>query len=157
MAEDKPEGIIKYSRILLILFKTDLGYRLAAKTEKLLLCNTCGFEPARFEESNLLIKNGSLMLSQHGGQTQQWTAARIFRYQDGDFYLIGKRDEITANWSNNPCENSSTGSSTDINLLTGDRIIIETDDDCKTTNKRDKIKRMPLVKMTDVDLNTELQ
>ena len=148
----------KYNRLVVILFKNDTGYTLTAKTDRLVLCNVCGFETAATDEYTLNIEKGVFTLLQHGGITQLWMSQRKFRYQKGDFYMIGITDEQTSHYANPPCDDGSPGSTfSDINLVTGDRVVRELSDDCRKTNRRYKIKVKPLIKLSDVDLNKEME
>lgn len=144
-----------YKRILVILFKNDSGYTLAAKTDQLVLCDTCGFETEPLNEYSLQIEKGVFTLIQSGGSTQQWVSRRKFRYQKDNFFMIGMTDEQTSHYMNvAPCDEVSPGSTySDINLVTGERIVKEISFDCKTINKHDKIKVKPLIKLSNVNLN----
>jgi len=147
---------IKYNRILVILFKTDAGYSMAAKANNLTICKVCGFAMHPIDDESIQLRNGGFTLFQYGGRTQQWSLTRKFRYLNGDFYMIGMTDERHSFYMNaTPCNSGTPGSSYhDINLVTGDRIVKKIDDDCKTINRHDKIKIKPLIKIASVNLNS---
>lgn len=72
--------------------------------------------------AGISIDRGSLLIQFYGGSNWRWDLRYRFRYQDNGFYLIGVTEEFyhTSTRAGRVYE--------DINLLTGDYIKIETDD-----------------------------
>jgi len=137
------------NRHLIVLFKTIDGWRLVAQSNKLILCKGCGGvygDPF----DNIKISNGILNISHYGGSSWRWSENNKFRYQNGNFYLIG----VTKNsyWTMADCDSIGTGAQNfeDINFITGKRIRKKTTEDCKIlVNKTDIIKAKSLVKLSD--------
>lgn len=159
--KDKRENIdttyIDYTdidRILIILFKTPDGYKLMAKTNKLILCKSCGgFSYDPFDEGGITIENRVLTIYHHGGGVHKWDMERKFRYQNGDFYLIGMSEGRYNN--TNICDNGDFAETdhNEINYLTGVRAIKKISGDCKViADKTFKIKRKPLTRLIDCNL-----
>lgn len=132
-------------RLLVILFKTSDGYTLATKTDQVLLCKTCGGvfgDP--FESIN--VSHGTLVIVHYGGSRERWRFTYRFRYQNGDFFLIGKTIE------NSDIMNPLTGDSTDTNLITGDRIKTVTTRGGKSTTSSTRVARKPLVSISSPNI-----
>ena len=140
------------SRLVVVLFKTANGWQLAAKSGEIVLCRDCG---GVFGEPFVSIKvvNGVITIDHYGGSAEKWAFTRKFRYQNNDLYLIGATD--AAFFGNTFCDNLNAiaYTSTDINLITGDREIKEITKDCKKVNKKDRITIKPLVKMADYKMD----
>lgn len=128
-------------RLLVILFKTSDGYKLAAKTDQVLLCKTCGGVFGDPFES-ISVNNGTVVIVHYGGSRDRWRFTYRFRYQNGDFFLIGKTIE------NSDIMNPSTGDSTDTNLITGAQIKTVATKTGKTTPKKITVARIPLVSIS---------
>ncbi len=73
------------------------------------------------------IKNGILHISQNGGSSYKWTFTDKYRFQDGEFYLIGY-----SSISGKLCEYWET---VDFNLSTGKMIINKEYEDCDTEDQ----------------------
>lgn len=140
--EDREEGAATETpRLLLILFATKGGgYTLAASSEKAVLCKTCG---GVFGDPfvTLGIENGVLVIEHYGGSSQRWGYTHRWRYQDGEFLLIGLTTRS---------EEPLTGASEvkDEDLVTGDRTVDKTGADGKSTTKRKRIPVKPLRKLS---------
>ncbi|OSZ78579.1 hypothetical protein CAP35_10110 [Chitinophagaceae bacterium IBVUCB1] len=136
-------------RPLIVLFRESSGYRLASIAMNVVMCKGCG---GAFGDPfvGVVIEKNILTISHYGGSAWRWSFDTKFRYQNNDFYLIGKTYDSF--WINSPCETIGDGARDyyDINFLTGDRIRIKTSEDCKELlNKKDKIKIKPLIRMAD--------
>ncbi|WP_430815261.1 hypothetical protein [Carboxylicivirga sp. RSCT41] len=70
------------------------------------------------------IKNGVLLISQNGGSSWKWGFTDKYRFQNGEFYLIGY-----TSLSGKPCENWK---SVDFNLSTGKMIVKVEYEQCDT-------------------------
>jgi hypothetical protein len=95
--------------------------------------------------NGLEIKNGILSLSFYGGSNWRWYSTYQFRFQNNDFYLIGAK--IGSYFTGNDKENEEK----EYQLLTGDVISSEADENGKmitTTSKREK---KPLLKLSEFD------
>ncbi|MFN3939535.1 MAG: hypothetical protein ACK4IY_03040 [Chitinophagales bacterium] len=68
------------------------------------------------------IKNGILLISQYGGSSYKWGHTDKYRYQNGDFYLIG----YTSTYGK-PC---TYFTDVDFNLSTGELIVKKEYEDC---------------------------
>lgn len=128
-------------RLLLILFATKAGgYALAASSEKAVLCKTCGGvfgDPL----AKLGIERGALVIEHYGGSSERWGYTHRWRYQDGDFLLIGLTTRS---------DDTRTGASEvkDENLVTGVRVVDRTDADRKSTKTRERMPTKPLQKLS---------
>jgi len=141
-------GVLKYTdapRLLAILFKTTQGdYRLSATSAKVILCSTCGGvlgDPFQ----DLKIDQGVMVIDHYGGSRYRWGYTHRLRYQDGDWYLIGKTetdlDDITLE-----------SNSKDLNLITGEEVVEKTNSKGKTTSQHLKVAKKPLQKLSSLDL-----
>ncbi len=116
-------------RPLIILFKqADGTYRLSAKSEDLVLCTGCG-GVAGDPFMGIEIKKNSFSIHHHGGSSTRWSNKHQFRFQDNDWYLIGKTKAILGGVSDIGCPELSLNKSegcfsheTDTNLLTGHQV-----------------------------------
>lgn len=148
-------------RYLLVLFRQKDGtYQLSVKTEKAILCAECGGiagEPFMGIE----IKKNTFIIAHHGGSSIRWDYKHQFRFQDGDWYLIGQT--VAAIGSGRPLdcpelklkENEvCTYHGTDTNFLTGNeveswRFAPDTDiEKDKSKEIRRKTPRKPLQKLS---------
>jgi hypothetical protein len=137
------------SRLLIILFKSDKGYRLAGKTDKLIMCSQCGGifgDP--FE--GIEIVNGILTVNHYGGSAWRWSYTHKFRYQQNDFYLIGQTNH--SYWNVKNCDKLGDFAGTeykDVNFVTGGYEEKKISEDCKLVkNKKGKQKIQPLIKLS---------
>lgn len=76
---------------------------------------------------NIEIKNGILLVSQAGGSSWKWGHTDKYRYQDGEFYLIGYTSsygKICEYWSE-----------ADFNLSTGKIIVKKEYENCETAEQ----------------------
>jgi hypothetical protein len=116
-------------RILIIAFgKEDRTYSVSVIARTAILkSDEGGMWGDPFE--GISIKDGSIHLSFYGGSAWRWADNYQFRYQDGDWYLIGATESFI-NVGNN------VGTEKDYNLLTGDYIITDYAEDgtSKVTN-----------------------
>lgn len=126
--EDERTGA-SAQRILILAFgKEDTTYSVSVIARNAILkSDEGGMWGDPFE--GISIKNGSIYLFFYGGSAWRWAITYQFRYQDGDWYLIGATDSFL-NVGNN------VGTEKDYNLLTGDYIITEYAEDgtSKVTN-----------------------
>ncbi len=139
-------------RPLVILFKEKDYYRLMSIAIDVVMCKDCGGalgDPF----VGAFIKNNVLTVSHYGGTAWRWSIDTKFRYQNGDFYLIGKTKNsfwIMADCDENADIEDGARSYEDINYVTGDRARRKTSENCKVLlDKKDKIKIKPLIKMVD--------
>ena len=79
------------------------------------------------------IKNGILLVSQNGGSSWKWGHTDKYRYQDGEFYLIG----YSSNYGR-PCD---YWTDVDFNLLTGKMIIKKEYESCENGDEQKIYKR----------------
>lgn len=146
--ETKYDTAIRY---VVIIFKQQDGYRLACIAGKVVMSSGDGGvwgEPF----DGVRIKKRVLIISHYGGSNWRWSVDMKFRYQDGDFYLIGETRDYY--WTMVECGDIGIGDAgrnyVDINYVTGDRYRRKTTEDCKVLlNKKDKIKIKPLINMVD--------
>jgi hypothetical protein len=137
-------------RYVVILFKEGSTYRKVLSLGNILMCRHCGGvfgDPYNY----VLIEKGVLHIDHYGGSAWRWSETRKFRYQNGDFYLIGMTDH--SYWNVKECEKYEDFAGTkyeDVNLVTGTRVRKEISEDCKLLiDKKDKIKVTPLKKMAE--------
>ncbi|WP_051205453.1 hypothetical protein [Salinimicrobium xinjiangense] len=70
------------------------------------------------------IQNGILLISQNGGSSWKWGFTDKYRFQDGEFYLIGYTSS-----DGKPCEQWRQ---VDFNLVTGNLVVKKEYEDCET-------------------------
>jgi hypothetical protein len=73
------------------------------------------------------IENGILLISQNGGSSWKWDHTDRYRYQEGEFYLIG----YISNYGK-PCE---YWQEVDFNLSTGKMIVKKEYEDCEKSDQ----------------------
>lgn len=73
------------------------------------------------------IKNGLLLISQNGGSSWKWGFTDKYRFQNGDFYLVGYTSH-----DGKPCEHWRE---VDFNLSTGKLIVTKEYEECETEQK----------------------
>jgi len=130
--------------LLLLLKQTDGGYSLAGNYSNVVLCKMCGGvfgDPLE----DLRIDRGTVVIKHYGGSSDRWGFTHKYRFQDGDWYLIGETD-LSHN-SFTPLRDV-----TDHNLLTGDIVEEKTDKHGQKTIKKSKVPKAPLKKMGEVEL-----
>lgn len=79
------------------------------------------------------IKNGVLLVSQNGGSSWKWGHTDKYRYQNGEFYLIG--------YSSNYGRLCDYWEDVDFNLLTGKMIVKKEYESCKDDDEQKIYKR----------------
>ncbi|MGN7709047.1 hypothetical protein [Chryseobacterium sp. 22543] len=150
-ASDKQnlEGTNDYKRVFYILKKGNSGLKVWNENSTLLFSSGFGFYPSD-NTLEINIKNNCLIIEQqfftNSRHTQQYK--HTFRFQNGDFYLIGSHDHFE-----DTCEFSFTN---EINFSTGqvivDREYSSCDDDTKVpenSHKEFSHKFPALIKMND--------
>lgn len=138
------------ARLLLVLFKNASGYSLAAKSGSAILCKECGGIFGDPFES-VMIERGVLSIHHYGGSAWRWSYTHKFRWQQNDFYLIGRTSYSF--WNVSHCEKLDDFAGTDYkdeNLITGDYEHKKiSDEGCKLlVNKKGKQKVKPLQKLS---------
>jgi hypothetical protein len=139
------------NRLLVVLFKTSTGWELAAESADIIMCKACG---GVFGDPFALmgITNGVLTIDHYGGSAWRWSYTHKFRYQNGDFFLVGKTRNSF--WDVKNCEDLGEMAGTDyedINFVTGSRERKKISEDCKLLlDKKDKIAIKPLLKLSAV-------
>lgn len=99
------------SRVLVFLLKNKKGYTLSASSSTALLCKTCGGskdDPFR----QPVIDNGDVVVRHEVGGKRAVATAHRFRYQDGNWYLVGKKSDTRV-------AKGQGATSVDLNLVTG--------------------------------------
>lgn len=82
----------QYPRLLVFLLKNKKGYTLAASSDKALLCKTCnGTTTDPFQKAT--IENGDVVIRHEVKGKKHISTTHRFRYQDGEWYLIGKKTD----------------------------------------------------------------
>ncbi|HKX12344.1 MAG TPA: hypothetical protein VJP40_04255 [bacterium] len=126
--------------LVLLLQNPDGTYRLASKSAEAILCRSCGGvfgDPL----AELQIKSGVLIIDHYAGSRQRWSYTHRWRFQDGDWVLIGETktsfDAI-----------GPEAKSDDMNLLTGDRVLEITDINGKVKVTKSKLPKQPLKKLS---------
>jgi hypothetical protein len=129
-------------RLLVIIFGVkEGGYTLSAMSEDAILCKTCG---GVFGDpfADLKIARGTLVIDHYGGSSDRWGFTHRWRFQDGDWYLIGLASRT---------ENNLRGNyeAKDTNLITGDCIIEKKSASGKVKITRTKVPMKPLSKLSN--------
>lgn len=145
-----PGGEEAPKRALLIAFgKPDGSYKLSVIADRVLLrADEGGVWGDPFD--GLEINRGSLVVSEYGGSNWRWYNRYRFRYQDGDWFLIGMTSGTYFNGGEEPEEQATEE---DYNLLTGDYIIKGHDENGKEHVEKGNRGKKPLVKLRDFDLS----
>lgn len=154
-AEDATDGDAEApDRILLILFRDADGYRLTGRSDKVIMCKECG---GIFGDpfAGIVIAKGVLVIDHYGGSNWRWSYTHRFRYQQGDFYLVGQTSN--SYWNVAMCEKLDDFAGRkykDENLITGAYEQKEiSEEGCKLlVNKKGKQKILPLVKLSAFNL-----
>jgi hypothetical protein len=144
------------NRSLIILKGARTGYFLSSHCDSAFLCFGCGgvhgdpFESLRFDDGRLILKHivGSAYRSE---------LTTRFRYQDGEWVLIG--ETVKGAYLYAQCEKLQKFgglSFYDINYLTGEFIYKEADESkCELTkNKKGKAEQTTLIKFTDYNITS---
>ena len=137
-------------RILLLLFKNEAGYSLAAKTDQAIMGKEDGGIFGDPFES-IGIAKGVLTVQHYGGSAWRWAYTHKFRYQNTAFYLIGQ----TSNnyWNVKMCDKLKEFAGTDfedINFVTGSYVTKKISENCKLLeNKKGRRVVKPLVKLEE--------
>lgn len=135
-------------RALLIAFGTmENSFLLSIIADKVILkADEGGIWGDPFE--SLSIERGSVVVSEYGGSNWRWYNKFRFRYQDNDWYLIGAT--MGEYFAGNATQEEA--SEEDYNLLTGDFIIKQTNEDGETTTERGNRGKRELVRLEDFSL-----
>lgn len=128
--------------LLLLLKQSDGSYALSGMSPDLILCKMCGGVFGNPLE-DLKVERGTVVVKHYGGSNDKWGSTHRFRFQDGDWYLIGQTEMSHNGLSGEHHE-------TDKNLVTGDVVQTDTDDKGKTTTKKTKIPKAPLQKLSQI-------
>ncbi|RTL60924.1 MAG: hypothetical protein EKK37_01860 [Sphingobacteriales bacterium] len=139
-------------RLLIVLLKTNDGYVIGGKSDKILMCVHCG---GVFGDpfANISITKNVLEISHYGGSNWRWSNSKKFRHQNSAMVLIGSTEDSF--WTLSDCNGKGVGtygrSYKDINYQTGEQEIIEYDK-CKL-KKHLKIKKTkePLIKLEEFE------
>ncbi len=149
-AEDTASADTQINRILIVALRTDSGYKVAAITDKLIKCRTCGGGGWGDPFNELNIKNGVLIVDHFGGNMMRWSRTSRFQYRKGDFYLVGSSEGHFNNGKMNADGQFADVDEVDIDYVTGQRQRTRVDGNWNTVlNKTDKIKVRPLIRMVD--------
>lgn len=138
-------------RLLLIAIgKEDNSYSLAVTADKAILrADEGGIMGDPFV--GLSIDRGSLLISHQGGSAWRWSNTYRFRYQNDGWYLIG----ATEDWFHT--QSSAGREYEDINLITGDYIKIETDENGKEIKTQGNREKKELVNLLDFNISGQRQ
>lgn len=132
-------------RTLIVAFGPEYDFKIEAKNA-ILKADEGGVMGDPF--NGIEIKNGSLYLHFLGGSAWRWENSYQFRFQDGDFYLIG----ATKSFFN---INTNEGTKKDYNLLTGDYIITETSKDGSEKITKGNCDKRNKYRLKDFDVRNE--
>lgn len=153
-AKDNEDSLF---RLLVVVFKNNDGYTLAGKCGEAIMCMGCG---GVFGDpfASVTITKGIFIVDHYGGSAQRWAYTHKFRYQNNDFYLIGRSSR--AYQSNHYCEKLDDFADLgydDENLLTGDYVEKEISGECKLiSNKKGKRKVKPLQKLGGFSIEQDI-
>jgi hypothetical protein len=133
-SEEEKDGVdtTDMKRLLVIVLGTPAGgYNLSTISEEAILCKDCG---GIFGDpfAGIKIARGVIVIEHYGGSNQRWGYTHRWRYQDGDWCLIGltsRADDLGA----------GTSEVTDINLVTGDSVVEKAGASGKAKSVRSKV------------------
>jgi hypothetical protein len=109
-------------------------------SKEAVLCKDCG---GVFGDPFVGIKiiRGVIVIDHYGGSRNRWGYTHRWRYQDGDWFLVGltsRQEDIL----------EGTSEVTDINLITGNRIVEKGRIEGKMKSTRSKVPKTPLPKLS---------
>ncbi|RSK49547.1 hypothetical protein [Hymenobacter rigui] len=81
-------------RVLIVLFSTAQGYKLAAQANRAMIARNGGGQYGD-PFAGLNIRRGVLTVNHYGGSSWRWSVISKFRYQQGNFFLIGESLSLT--------------------------------------------------------------
>lgn len=146
------------NRSLVILAKTNSGYKSYATNRAAVLCFTCG---GAFGDpfAGITFKKNILTINHYGGSAWRWTSDFTFRFQNNHWELIGISQDSYINTED--CDGKGVGNAgrnlQEVNLSTRKLHIIETKGSgCKP--KKDKwflLKSTPKILLDDFDVDKD--
>jgi len=138
------------NRILVVALRSKNGYSTAAVTDKLIKCRTCGGPGWDDPYNGMHLDKGVLIIDHFGGGMIRWSITSRFRYQNGNFYLVGSTKQHFNNGKMNADGEFADADYTDVNYVTGQRERRKIDSNWNMVlDKTDKIKVKPLIRMVD--------
>lgn len=146
-AEDDPASKGGLPRLLVFLLKEKGGYKLAASSDKAILCKTCGSskdDPFRAPT----IEGGDVVIRHETTGAKRLATKHQFHYQDGNWYLIGKQA------STQPASSKKT-TSLEMNLVEGKQTRQTTNDTGKKISDYINFQPKPLSKVTSFNIGQE--
>lgn len=131
----------------------DHTYRLAVKAENTILCqDEAGVRGYDYFAPSIKISKGSLFLYQGGGDGNwDWNTSHQFRFQKDGWYLIGMRKDTFPHYADEG--DTAAESYEDYNLLTGDCIYTETDQNGVRKEKRKNLGKRK-INLKDFDVRS---
>lgn len=145
-AEDDPTIKAGPPRLLVFLLKEKDGYKLAASSDKAILCKTCGGskeDPFR----SPTIEGGDVVVRHETIGAKHITTTHRFHYQDGNWYLIGKKADTQ------PTGEKAT--SLELNLVKGKQIKQTTNSAGKNVSDYINFNPKPLSNVTSFNIGQE--
>ena len=136
------------NRILLIVYRTNEGYSRSCVSYEAVMCKDCGGvfgDP--FE--GIEIKKNVLWVYHYGGSSWRWSYTHKFRYQNGDWLLIGKTVHHYHNVENCESVDEFVGDYKDENLVTGDVMEKIIDEKCNKKESKAKVQPKPLIRLSE--------
>ena len=136
-------------RLLIILWGIQSGFKQAATSSNAIMCKRCG---GVFGDpfSGVSISDNVLEIHHYGGSAWRWSYTHKFRFQNNNWFLIGKTSNSF--WSVQDCEKLGDFAGTDyedVNFITGQYESKKITEDCVLKeNKKGKKKVLPLVSLT---------
>jgi len=143
--------ILPPRRLLVLLAAPGGGYRLAVESRRVVLGkNDGGMMGDPFQ--GLDIQKGVLSVDHAGGSARRWGTTEKFRFQQGDFYLIGRtRTQFWSMGENcaGPQDYRAGDELVDENLVTGAFERRRVSDECKVLeNRKGRQPVRPLVRLS---------
>ena len=143
------------SRLLVVVFNKGNAYELAVVSDSAILCKDCGgMMGDPFQE--VKIEKGLLIISHYGGSAWRWGYTHKFRFQQNEFFLIGRT--MIYYWNVEMCDKLNEFAGTeyeDINFVTGSFEKKKVSQEgCKLLlNKKGKMKIQPLVNLNKFSID----
>jgi hypothetical protein len=141
------------SRIMLVLLGRAVGYELAVRNDDAVLGKHDG---GAFGDplADLSIERNTIVLDHYGGSAWRWQYVHRFRYQQGQFVLIGRTSRYYHNLG--VCEAIDTFQPEkfdDVNYNTGMRHHYEVPEDkCVKRERTTRIAKRPMTRLADFDV-----
>ncbi|NGZ77676.1 hypothetical protein [Saccharibacillus alkalitolerans] len=150
--QDGEEGEAMPRRLLLAFGEKGGGYRLSAIADHVVLsADEGGVWGDPFH--GVTVEQGAVVIRHEGGSNDRWYNTYRFRYQGGDWKLIG----ATVGSYFTGAQTAESADEDDCNLATGDYVSRRTDEQGRVRVKKGNRGKHPLTTIGEFDINREME